>query len=75
MMCDRQGVFNTDMIPPTFELTDPAVHYGSNKGRRMVFGRADKGRSGMKAFFKTHKCTPMCTMLHLSAQNKEWSCD
>ena len=75
MVCDLQGVYNTDMIPPTFELTDPAVHYGSTKGRRMVFGRTDKGRSGMKAFFKTHKCTPICKMLHLSARNKEWSCD
>lgn len=75
MVCDLQGVHNTDMIPPTFELTDPAVHYGSTKGRRMVFGRTDKGRSGMKAFFKTHKCTPICKMLHLSARNKEWSCD
>jgi hypothetical protein len=54
MVCDLQGIFNADMIPPTFELTDPAIHYASAKGRWMVFGRTDKGRSGTKAFFKTH---------------------
>jgi hypothetical protein len=73
MVCDLQGVFNTDMIPPTFELTDPAIHYTSNKGRRMVYGRTDKGRSGMKAFFASHHCTKICKMLHLSAHNKMWS--
>ena len=75
MVCDLQGVFNTGMIPPTIELTDPAIHYASTKGRRMVYGRTDKGRSGMNAFFKSHKCTEICKMLHLSARNKEWSCD
>ena len=75
MVCDLQGIFNADMIPPTFELTDPAIHYASAKGRRMVFGRTDKGRSGTKAFFKTHHCNKICKMLHLSARNKEWSCD
>ena len=75
MVCDLQGVFNTDMIPPTIEMTDPAIHYASSRGRRCVYGRTDKGRSGMNAFFKTHKCTPVCKMLHLSARNMRWSRD
>ncbi len=34
------------MIPPMFELTDPAIHYASAKGRGVVFGagQAKKGR-------------------------------
>ena len=75
MVCDLQGVFNTDMIPPTIELTDPAIHYASSKGRRMMFGKTDKGRSGTKAFFKTHYCTDICKMLHLSSRNKKWNRD
>ena len=75
MVCDLQGVFNTDMTPPTFELTDPAIHYKSTKGRRMVYGRTDKGATGMKAFFHTHKCTKICKFLNLSAKNKAWKKD
>ncbi|KAL7545059.1 hypothetical protein ACHAWF_008424 [Thalassiosira exigua] len=75
MVCDLQGVFNTEMSPPTIEMTDPAIHYASTRGRRMVFGRTDKGRSGMNSFFKTHKCTKICKYLHLSARNKKWNQD
>ena len=49
MVCDLQGVYNADASPPTFELSDPAIHYGS-KRRQMVFGRTDKGRKGMQLF-------------------------
>jgi len=72
MVCDLQGIFNTDMVPPTFELTDPAIHYASTKGRRVVFGRTDKGKSGMNVFFKTHKCNKLCKYMQLSAKNKKW---
>ena len=75
MVCDLQGVFNTDMTAPTFELTDPAIPYKSTKGRRMVYGRTDKGSVGMKAFFHTHKCTKICKYLNLSSKNKEWKKD
>jgi hypothetical protein len=73
MVCDLQGVFNTEMSPPTFELTDPALHYASAKGRRRVFGRTDKGKSGMNNFFRTHKCTKVCKFLQLSAKNRKWN--
>ena len=75
MLFDRQGIFNTDMRPPTFELTGPAIQYASTKGRGMLFGRTDKGRAGMKAFFSTHKCTKICKYLQLSAKNKKWRRD
>ena len=72
MVCDLQGIFNIDMVPPTIEMTDPSIHYTSTRGRRMVFGRTDKGKSGTNAFFRTHKCTKICKYLHLSAKNKKW---
>ena len=75
MVCDLQGIYNTERTPPTLELTDPAIHYSSKNGRRMVFGRTDKGRSGMNNFFRTHKCTKICKFLELSAKNKKWKRD
>jgi len=72
LICDLQGIYNTDMSPPTFELTDPAIHYHSKRGRQMVFGRTDKGRRGMDLFFKTHKCTIICKFMQLSRKNKFW---
>lgn len=75
LVCDLQGIFNTDMVPPTIELTDPAIHYASTKGRRMVFGRTDKGKPGMNTFFRTHKCSKICKYLQLSAKNKKWNRD
>lgn len=71
MVCDLQGVFNTDLTPPTFELTDPVIHY-SSKHRDLVFGRTDKGRIGMKLFFKTHQCTRVCGHMKLSKKNPQW---
>ncbi|KAL7563138.1 hypothetical protein ACA910_012319 [Epithemia clementina (nom. ined.)] len=75
MVCDLQGVYNTDMLPPTFELSDPAIHYSSQKGREMVFGRTDKGKEGMQRFFNTHKCSSVCKFLKLSKKNKNWRKD
>lgn len=72
MVCDLQGVYNTDLVPPTFELTDPAIHYKSNRGREMVFGRTDKGKKGIQLFFNTHKCSGVCKLMQLSKKNKKW---
>lgn len=73
LVCDLQGIFNQDEQPPTFELTDPAIHYASKTGREMVFGRTDKGKKGIKLFFKTHKCSAICKRLQLSRKNKHWN--
>mmetsp|Transcript_2536 Transcript_2536/g.3867 ORF Transcript_2536/g.3867 Transcript_2536/m.3867 type:complete len:94 (-) Transcript_2536:4-285(-) len=75
MVCDLQGVYNTDMTPPMFELTDPSIHYSSARGRRMVYGRTDKGKSGVNSFFRTHRCSNICKFLQLSAKNKKWNRD
>jgi Alpha-kinase family len=71
LVCDLQGVYNTATVPPTFELTDPAIHYRSKK-RRMVYGRTDKGESGIRLFFQTHKCSDLCKLVNLSKRNKDW---
>mmetsp|Transcript_41571 Transcript_41571/g.99641 ORF Transcript_41571/g.99641 Transcript_41571/m.99641 type:complete len:722 (-) Transcript_41571:140-2305(-) len=72
LVCDLQGVLNTDMTPPMFELSDPAVHYRSTKKRSCVMGRTDKGEKGIQLFFNTHKCNKYCKILQLSAKNKGW---
>lgn len=69
IVCDLQGVYNTDTVLPMFELTDPVIHYRSNKGRRMVFERTDEGQSGVQLFFKTHKCNDICKRMSLSKKN------
>ena len=72
MVCDLQGVYNSDMIPPVFELTDPAIHYKSKSGKSNVFGRTDAGEAGMDLFFKTHRCSQVCKWMQLSRNNKNW---
>ncbi|KAG7371673.1 alpha-kinase family protein [Nitzschia inconspicua] len=75
LVCDLQGVYNTDMVPPTFELSDPAIHYRSkSKGseKTMVYGRTDRGHSGITKFFNTHKCTDICKILQLSQKKQKW---
>jgi hypothetical protein len=54
MVCDLQGVFNRDTAPPTFELTEPVIHYTSKKRRKMDFGRTDMDKKGTQLFFNTH---------------------
>lgn len=75
MVCDLQGVYNTDTTPPTFELSDPAIHYASTSGRTEVYGRTDKWKKGMDLFFKTHQCSEVCRSLRLSGKNKKWEKD
>ena len=63
LVCDLQGVLDQTRSPPCFELTDPVIHYRSNNNRKNVFGRTDRGQSGMDAFFKTHTCSELCHAL------------
>ena len=65
LVCDLQGVLSSGTTPE-FEFTDPVVHFNSNS-RRNVFGRTDRGYEGIKDFFKTHKCSPLC-----GALNRRW---
>jgi Alpha-kinase family len=77
LVCDLQGVFSTSAVPPTFELTDPAIHSkGDWDGSRVnAFGRTDKGPDGMDMFFKSHKCSGLCKLLQLYKANSEWRAD
>mmetsp|Transcript_41452 Transcript_41452/g.100156 ORF Transcript_41452/g.100156 Transcript_41452/m.100156 type:complete len:676 (+) Transcript_41452:109-2136(+) len=60
LVCDLQGVWNeTD----GFMLTDPVIHHASGKGKN---GRTDRGKEGIKKFFETHKCNPLCKRLGLN---------
>ena len=67
MVCDLQGVLETDCSPPVYKLTDPVIHYSSSRGRTNVFGRTDRGKKGINSFFRTHKCSELCRAL-----NREW---
>lgn len=67
MVCDLQGVLETDCSPPVYKLTDPVIHYSSSRGRTNVFGRTDRGQKGINSFFRTHKCSELCRAL-----NREW---
>lgn len=59
LVCDLQGVLNTDVVPPVFELTDPAIHYSQMTDRK-DYGRTDRGEEGIQDFFKTHVCSNLC---------------
>jgi hypothetical protein len=73
LVCDLQGIFNTETVPPKFELTDPAIHSVSgSSGRRLYFGPTDKGRKGMQQFLNTHKCSSICHSVNLSKSNPYW---
>jgi Mg-chelatase subunit ChlD len=72
MVCDLQGVFDDKSSPPTFELSDPAIHYASSTGREMVYGRTDKGKTGMDLFHKTHRCSEICRHVLLGKVNSGW---
>ena len=63
LICDLQGVLSTDMDEPLFELTDPVIHY-SEMTNRADYGRTHRGQQGIDDFFRSHKCSNLCHMLH-----------
>ncbi len=87
MVVDLQGVFTVkEDGSKVYELTDPVIHQherlrrrnrGQDRNRetstrkKWDFGRTDRGISGMKAFFETHKCTDACRLLGLSEVDAE----
>jgi hypothetical protein len=68
LVCDLQGVLDSGRIPPLFELTDPAIHYASRRGRKGVFGPTDRWPKGMVAFFGSHVCGELCVALGLASR-------
>ena len=63
LVCDLQGVFNANTIPPTYELTDPVIHYKSSRGVKNTFGRTDCGKKGILDFFRSHIFNPLCKLV------------
>jgi hypothetical protein len=61
LVCDLQGVLDMKCRPPLFELTDPVIHTTRRRGEK--YGRTNRGRRGVTAFFKTHKCSELCRSL------------
>ncbi|KAL7534191.1 hypothetical protein ACHAXR_005712 [Thalassiosira sp. AJA248-18] len=62
LVCDLQGVLDTNVSPPVFELTDPAIRY-KKRTQRVDFGRTDCGEDGIQNFFRSHKCSALCRMV------------
>jgi len=70
IVVDLQGVFCDK--ERTFRLTDPAIHRRRKSTReRMQFGRTDKGKKGIVAFFESHRCSDACHVLGLSPVDPE----
>lgn len=76
MVVDLQGVH----IPKpdgtsSYELTDPVIHkHGKNNNTKFsewTFGRTDRGKKGMNAFFHTHQCNEVCKLLGLEETKLE----
>ena len=63
LVCDLQGVWNPD---DGFVLTDPVVHYVSTQAGKHKNGATDKGLEGVKRFFGTHVCGPLCRKMGLA---------
>ena len=68
LVCDLQGVLDTSVEPPVFQLTDPVIHNRSKHGRTNKYGRTDKGATGMSKFFCTHQCNALCSMLRMPGE-------
>ena len=77
LVCDLQGIFNTDMKPPLFQLTDPAIHSNEtdpgqgSKAKR--YGRTDRRKEGIDDFFKTHTCSELCHLLRKRHFQSSWN--
>jgi hypothetical protein len=70
IIVDLQGVLTVSQEgKEKYELTDPVIHRRNRKaGRSWDFGRTDRGKQGINAFLKTHKCSEMCKLLGLEKE-------
>ena len=72
LVVDLQGVLQVNDLDGTCEylLTDPAIHKRESGTLRLGhFGHTDRGKKGMKAFWKSHVCTEACSLLGLEKQD------
>lgn len=63
LVCDLQGILNTNRDPLVFELFDPVIHHSSSNAKATKYGRTDKGWMGIHAFHETHTCSNLCRLL------------
>jgi hypothetical protein len=74
MIVDLQGILRVnDDGTKTFIFTDPAIHKRkrlSGHFRHVDFGRTDRGKKGMLAFFNTHVCNDACRLLGMRPREK-----
>jgi len=63
----KQKEMVVDIQGDDYTYTDPQLHSQSQE-----FGRADRGMSGVKEFFKTHNCNFICKALHLEDRSTEF---
>ena len=64
LICDLQGV-KESATSDRIILTDPAIHSTGSPGR---FGPMDAGMDGIRAFFRTHSCSSICSQMKLVGQ-------
>ncbi|XP_036370910.1 uncharacterized protein LOC115225996 [Octopus sinensis] len=56
LVCGLQGIAHEN----EFKLTNPIIHSSDKQ-----WGSTDKGRSGIKSFFRNHSCNRICKTLNL----------
>ena len=69
MVCDLQGVLSYSGTYPVFQCTDPCIHRKDTGRGNLKYGRTNKGKDGIRNFFKTHKCNVLCEELMLHNNN------
>ena len=63
LICDLQGT--KESANDCIILTDPAIHSTGTPGR---YGPMDAGMEGVRAFFRTHSCSTICSQMKLIGQ-------
>eukprot|EP00121_Abeoforma_whisleri_P009327 Awhi_evm1s8574 len=66
LICDLQGIFEAESVPPLFRMTDPVIHTGDKNRNDRPFGATDRQGKGISDFFRTHICNPLCDLLQLA---------
>jgi Mg-chelatase subunit ChlD len=73
MVVDLQGLLRIRADGSReFVFTDPAVHKRreSRRLKHLNFGRTNRGKKGMDAFFASHKCNDACRLLGLRSKGQ-----
>jgi hypothetical protein len=77
LVCDLQGILNTRLQPPRFQLTDPAIHsnwtdpMATSTTKKERYGRTDRGKEGIDDFLRSHKCSNLCRLVRARHYRKD----